>query len=309
MDRLDSLRVFVAVAEEAGFAAAARRLGLSPPAVTRAVAALEERIGARLLQRTTRVVRLTDAGTRFLGDCKRILAELAEAEASAAGAHAEPRGRFSVTAPVLFGRLHVAPLLLDFLARYPRVTAQLLLFDRIVDLVEEGLDVAVRIAQLPDSSLTAIRVGQVRRVVCAAPAYLDRQGRPRSPADLADFQAIGFSSGEAQGDWSFGAGAELRSVRPATQLLVNSNDVTIAAAVAGRGLVRALSYQIAAEVEAGRLEIVLAAFEPPPLPIHLVHAEGRRANARVRGFVDFAVERLRADASLNGRGSIPAGDR
>lgn len=302
MDRLDSLRIFVAVAEESGFAAAARRLGLSPPAVTRAVAALEERIGAHLLQRTTRVVRLTDAGARFLADCKRILAELEEAEAAAAGSHAALSGRLCITAPVMFGRLQVAPLLLDFLAQHPRVTVQLLLFDRIVDLMEEGVDLAVRIAHLPDSSLTAIRVGQVRRVVCAAPDFLAREGRPRRPADLAALPAVAFAGGEAAPDWSFGGageggrgdGGRRESVRPRAQLLVNSNEVAIAAALAGRGVIRALSYQVAAEVAAGRLEILLVEYEPPPLPVHLVHVAGRRASARLRGFLDFAVERLRA---------------
>src|SRR5688572_13475332 len=169
MDRFESMRAFVAVVEAASFAAAARQLGQSPPAVTRAVAALEERIGARLFHRTTRSVRLTEVGARYLGDAKRILAEVDEAEASAAGAHAAPRGQLGVTASVMFGRMYVAPVLLDFLARFPGVTARMLLADRVVDLMEENLEVAVRIAHLEDSSLTAVRVGEVRRVICAAP--------------------------------------------------------------------------------------------------------------------------------------------
>ena len=178
------MRVFVAVAEAQGFAAAARRLALSPPAVTRAVSALEERIGARLLHRTTRLVRLTEAGQRFLADAKRILGEIDEAEASAAGAYAAPRGQIAVTAPVMFGRMHVAPIVLDFLERHPQVSVRLVLLDRIADLMEEGFDVAVRIAHLPDSSLTALKVGAVRRVVCASPEYLERHGTPQTPADL-----------------------------------------------------------------------------------------------------------------------------
>ena len=192
MDRLDSMRVFVAVAEQQGFAAAARRLGLSAPSVTRAVAALEERIGGPLLQRTTRALRLTEAGARYLADCKRILAEIDDAEASAAGSHRDPKGQLGITAPVMFGRMHVAPLLLDFLDRHPLVTARLLLLDRVVDLLEEGLDVALRIAHLPDSALHAVRVGAVRRVVCAAPGYLRRNGVPERPADLASHSAITF---------------------------------------------------------------------------------------------------------------------
>jgi DNA-binding transcriptional LysR family regulator len=289
------MRVFVAVAEAQGFAPAARRVGMSPPAVTRAIAALEERIGTRLLHRTTRIVRLTEAGSRFLADCKRILGELEEAEASAAGSHAEPRGLLAVTAPVMFGRMFVAPLVLDFLARHPRVTARTLFLDRVADLIDEGLDVAVRIAHLPDSSLRAVRVGSVRRVVCASPGYLAARGAPRTPADLSQLDAIAFSLGASPEEWSFASG---ETVSPPARLTVNSNDVAIAAAVAGRGVTRVLSYQIAPELRAGKLEVVLADFEPPPIPISVVHAEARRAAAKVRAFVDFAVERLRADSSL-----------
>lgn len=295
MDRLDTMRVFVAVAEEQGFASAARRLAMSPPAVTRAVSALEERIGTRLFHRTTRIVRLTEAGTRFLSDCKRILGEIEEAEASAAGSHAEPAGELALTASVMFGRMFVAPLLLDFLAQHPRVTMRTLFVDRIVDLLEEGLDVAVRIAHLPDSSLTARQVGSVRRVVCASPAYLEAHGKPRTPADIARFDTIAFSTVAMRDEWTFAAAA---TIRPPARLIVNTNEVAIAAAVAGYGLARVLSYQIAPELRAGRLKIVLAEFEPPPLPIHIVHLEGRRAAAKVRAFVDFAVDRLRADPSL-----------
>ncbi|MCK6454407.1 MAG: LysR family transcriptional regulator, partial [Alphaproteobacteria bacterium] len=293
------MRVFVAVAEAGGFAAAARRLGLSPPAATRAVAALEARVGARLLHRTTRIVRLTEAGSRFMADAKRILAELDEAEASAAGAHAEPRGLLTVTAPVMFGARHVAPVLLEFLARHPRVTARTLLADRVVDLLEEGIDVAVRIAHLPDSSLSALRVGSVRRVVCATPAYLARRGVPRRPADLARHEAIAFAAASGAPNWSFHAAGKTETVTPPAQLVVNTAEVAIAAALAGRGVTRVLSYQAAPDVAAGRLKIVLAAYEPPPIPIHVVHAEGRHANARVRAFVDFAAARLRADKTLN----------
>src|SRR5262245_51390129 len=202
MDRLATMRVFIAVAEGAGFAAAARRLGMSPPAVTRAVSALEDRIGTRLLHRTTRSVRLSEAGIRYLADCKRILGEIEEAEASAAGAHAEPGGQIAVTAPIMFGRIHVAPILLDFLARYPQVTARTILVDRVVDLMDEGLDVAVRIADLPDSSLSAVRVGRVRRVVCASPKYLAARGTPQTPADLAQHNAIIFAQATSA-EWSF----------------------------------------------------------------------------------------------------------
>ena len=298
MDRLDALHAFVAVAEEEGFAAAARRLRLSPPAITRAVAALEERLGGRLLHRTTRIVRLTEMGTRFLADARRILADLEEAEASAAGEHAEPEGPLSITASVMFGRIYVAPIVFGFLARYPRVTVRLLLVDRIVHLIEEGIDIGVRIAHLGDSELSAVRVGSVRRMVCGSPAYFKAHGTPKTPADLARFPVVTFASGETPDPWRFGAAAGGRAVRPPASLIVNSAQVAIAAAVAGQGLTRALSYQVAQELRSGKLRIVLEAHEPPPLPIHVVHVEGRKASARVRAFVDFAVQRLRRNEAL-----------
>ena len=298
MDRFESMRAFVAVAEAASFSAAARQLGQSPPAVTRAVAALEERIGARLFHRTTRSVRLTDAGARYLVDAKRILAEVGEAEASAAGAHAAPQGQLGLTAPVMFGRMYVAPVVLDFLARNPAVTARMLLADRLVDLMEEGLEVAVRIAHLEDSSLTAVRVGEVRRVVCAAPTFLARQGRPRTPADIARASLITFATGPVPDPWVFAKDGRVERMAPAARFSANSNDVTIAAAEAGAGFVRALSYQVAPQLRAGTLEIVLPDHEEPPLPVHVVHIAGRRASARLRAFVDFAVERLRRDLAM-----------
>jgi len=296
MDRLDAMRVFVAVAEAGGFAAAARALRLSPPAVTRAVAGLEERIGARLLHRTTRTVRLTEAGVRFLADARRILIELEEAEAAAAGAHGEPRGRIDVTAPLLFGTMHVAPMVLGFLERFPAVSVRSLFVDRVVDLMDEGIDVAVRIADLPDSTFSAVRVGQVRRVVCASPQYLARRGTPVMPRDLEDFDCIGFQSGPAPAAWVFpeSAAGKAETVRPSMRLLVNNADVAVAAALAGHGIARVLSYQVAEEIRRGRLCVVLAGYEPSPVPVHLVHIEGRRAAARVRAFLDFAAPRLRS---------------
>jgi DNA-binding transcriptional LysR family regulator len=298
MDRFDTMRVFAAVADQSGFAPAARRLGLTPASVTRAVAALEERIGTRLFTRTTRVVRLTESGTRFLADCKRILGEVEEAEAAAAGSHSEPRGQLVVTAPIMFGRLHVAPIVLDFLARHPGVSVRCLFLDRVADLVDEGIDVAIRIGILPDSSLTAVRVGAVRRVVCASPAYLKAHGTPRTPADLARHDAIAFVGSTPLREWSFGAGGNEHVVAPPTRLAVNNADVAIAAAIAGHGLTRVLSYQAADALRTKRLRRVLAAFEPPALPIHIVHAEGRRAPAKLRAFVDFAAARLRANRAL-----------
>ncbi len=296
MDRLVAMQVFVAVAQEHGFAAAARRLGLSAPAVTRAVAALEAHLGARLLNRTTRIVRLTDAGARFFADCQRILAEVDEAEASAAGAHAQPQGELVITSPVMFGRLHVAPVVFDFLAAYPRIDVRVLFLDRVVDVMEEGVDVAIRIAHLPDSSLIARRCGAVRRVVCAAPAYLDGHGCPQTPADLERAAVIATASAAPYPDWSFRGTV----VKPTPRLTVNSNDVAIAAAVAGHGVVRVLSYQVVDLLRTGALRRVLVDWEPDPVPVHIVHAAGLRAGAKIRAFVDFAAERLRANPVLCG---------
>jgi DNA-binding transcriptional LysR family regulator len=299
MDRLEHLRVLVAVADSGGLAAAARRLGHSPPAVTRAVAQLEQRIGAQLLVRTTRHVRLTDAGERFVADARRILAELDEAEALAGGAFREPQGLLSITASSMFGRLHVAPLVLDYLARHPRVQVRTLFVDRIVHLVDEGYDVAVRIAHLPDSGLTAVRVGAVRRVIVASPAYLAARGEPHSAQDLATHVGIGFTqSGGSAAPWALYPGGRREAVELPTPLLANTGEMAIAAAVAGRGLTRALSYQVADEVAAGRLRIVLADQEPPPIPVHVVYPAGRKAAAKVRAFIDLAVEHLRGQPAL-----------
>jgi DNA-binding transcriptional LysR family regulator len=300
------MQTFVAVAEEEGFAPAARRLAVSPPVVTRHVAALEERLGVLLLERTTRKVRVTEAGARYLADCKRVLAEVEDIEGAVTGAHRTPQGALGVTASVMFGRLFVAPILVDFLSKHPLVTARALLHDRVVDLMDEGLDVAVRIAHLVDSSLTSVKVGAVRRVTCAAPTYLAKHGVPSRPKDLAEHRTFVFSSERSTPAWSFEQRGKALSFRPRATLLANASEVGIDAAVAGAGVTRVLSYMVAAHVRAGRLRLVLEDYEPPPLPIHVVYREGRRAPARVRAFVDFAVPRLRHNADL---GLDPGGRR
>jgi DNA-binding transcriptional LysR family regulator len=298
VDRFFTLKVFVAVGEEQSFSAAARRLALSPPVVTRAVGALEQALGVQLLQRTTRIVRLTEAGARYLLDCKRILSELEDADQAASGAQAEVRGMLAITASVLFGRAFVAPLVHSFLRRHSKVNIRALFVDRVVDLIEEGLDIAVRLAHLSDASFTAIRVGAVRNVVCASPAYLKRHGVPRSPADLKELSAFCFSADRSAPAWSFQVGKRTLSVRPNTRLLVNSPEVAMQGAIDGEGLTRVLSYQAAAAVKAGRLQVILPEFEPEPIPIHVIHREGKRAAARVRAFVDFAVAELRENPLL-----------
>ena len=293
------MALFVAVAEESGFAAAARRLSLSPPKVTRAVASLEQHVSTPLLLRTTRSVRLTESGQRYLADCRRILAELAEAEEAADGAHATPRGLLSITAPALFGQMFVTPLATRYLDRYPEVRLRALFVDRVVGMADEGIDVAIRIGELPDSALIALSAGHVRRVVCAAPALLAREGIPQHPAELERFRIVQAANVTQTNEWRFAAGGDTLAVRIAPTLSVNSNRAAIVAAERGFGLTRVLSYQIAPQLAAGTLQIVLPAFEPPPLPIHVLYQQGRKASAKVRSFVDFCIAQLRADPAIN----------
>ena len=298
MDRYHAMRVFVRIAETGGFAEAARQLHMSPPAVTRAVAALEDTIGARLLTRTTRAVKLTEAGARYLEDCRSILAAIEEAEAAAAGSYATPTGMLTVTSSVLFGQLYVMPILIEFLDAHPQVTGRMLFLDRVVSLVDEGVDVAIRIGHLPDSSYSAVRVGAVRRVICGSPEYLETRGVPRQPCELAQHRIIAATSAWTSLEWRFGENSEVAvNVKPA--LFSNSNEAAIGAARSGWGLTRALSYQVGPDLLAGRLQIVLEDYEQPPLPVHIVHPEGRNASAKVRAFIDFARERLRANRVIN----------
>ena len=296
MDLLKVMRSFVAVADARGFAAAARSLRLSPPVVTRDVAALEGRLGCQLLQRTTRQVRLTEAGHRYLSDARRILTEVAEAEASVIGLVGDLRGPIAVTAPAMFGRLHVGPAIAGFARRHPGIVFTTLFLDRLVDMIEEGIDVAVRIAHLPDSSAVVIRVGAVRHVLCAAPGYLEEHGEPRTPRDLRSLDAIDFLGSRLP--WSFPHGDRAVSVQPPTRLVANSVEMAIEAASAGCGIVRLLSYQSAEAVAAGRLKLILQSFEPEPVPVHVVHLEGRASPRRTRMFIADLVEELRSQRTL-----------
>lgn len=298
MDRLQAMSAFVTVVDCGGFASAARKLELSPPVVTRAVAELEERLGLRLLTRTTRVVRVTEAGARFADDCRRILAEIDEAEVAASGTHAAARGTLVLTAPVLFGHLYVMPVLVDYLRQCPEVDAQCLFLDRIVNLDEEGVDVAIRIGELPDSSMQAIRVGRVRRVLVASPGYLQAHGLPARPEDLAQHTLISRGGVALEVDWQFVEAGRTSTQHLHARLRTSSNDSAIAAAVAGFGITRLLSYQVAEPLRLGQLQVVLEAFETAALPIHVVHREGRRATQKVRGFIDLAVDTLRAHPAL-----------
>ena len=290
MDRIDAMQAFVAVADLRGFAPAARKLGLSASGVTRLIAALEDRLGARLLQRTTRSVALTDAGARYLERARQILADVEEAEGAAEGEHSLPRGRLVVSAPVGFGRLHVAPVMSEYLKRHPEVSADLRLSDLMINLVEEGVDVAVRIGHLADSSLVARHVGEMRRLVVASPGYLKAHGEPRSPEAIASHQTIQFSAMSPQADWRFGRDGEEVRVAPTARLTTNSSDAAIQHAAEDGGLTRVLAYQAAEAIKAGALKIVLAKFEQPPLPIHIVYPTSRLLSAKVRTFIDLVIE-------------------
>jgi len=289
MDRLEAMGVFVAVADLRGFAPAARRLGLSPSAVTRLVAALEERLGARLLQRTTRSVTLTDAGARYLERARRILADVTEAEE---GAHAErttPTGRFAVAAPQVFGRLHVAPLMSAYLGLYPAILGELTLADRLANLVEDGIDAAVRIGHLDDSTLVALRVGATRRIVVASPGYLGNRRKPRSPEELAGHPIIQCTALHPTPEWRFMHDGDERRAAFAPRYITSSADAAIDHAERGGGLTMVLAYQVVEAVRAGRLRILLADFELPPLPIHVVYPTNRLLSAKVRAFLDLVT--------------------
>ncbi|WP_054905985.1 LysR family transcriptional regulator [Pseudomonas sp. NBRC 111144] len=293
MDQIHLMKVFVAVGELESFAAAARRLAISPTAVTRAVSALEEQLGVKLLLRTTRSVRLTEAGGRYLEDTRHILASIHEANEAAAGINAIPKGDLAVTAPILFGRKFVMPSIVRYLQQYPQVDVAAYFLDRVVNLVEEGMDVAVRIGPLPDSGLKALRVGQVRRMLCAAPGYLARHGVPRHPSDLAGHAVIGTTNLSPRAGWRFGVTDEPTLVRMKPRLTVTSNDGAIAAACGGLGIARLLSYQVADELASGQLQVILAEYEEAPWPIHILHRESKYGSAKVRTFIDMLAQALR----------------
>jgi DNA-binding transcriptional LysR family regulator len=290
VDRIDAMQAFVAVADLQGFAAAARKLGLSPSAVTRLIAALEDRLGARLLQRTTRSVTLTDVGGRYLERVRRILADVEEAETSAEGERSRPSGRLVVSAPIGFGRLHVSPVMSAYLTRYPEVSGELRLSDHMINLVEDGVDLAVRIGHLADSTLVARHIGEMRRVVVASHGYLKARGEPKTPEAIASHDTIQFGAMAAPPDWRFVEdGREVR-LTCAPRFTTNSADAAIQYAEQGGGLTRVLAYQAADAIKAGRVRVVLAKFEQPPLPIHLVYPTSRLLSAKVRAFIHLVTE-------------------
>jgi DNA-binding transcriptional LysR family regulator len=307
MDRIDAMKIFVAALNEGSLAGAGRKLGKSPAAVSRAIAFLEAHVGTNLLHRTTRSIRLSESGERFAIACRRILVDLEEAEMLAAGERSAPRGTLTVTAPVAAGEALLRPLLDAFMDEYPAVSVRLHLLDRPANLIDEGIDVALRIAHLADSTLVAIRVGEVRRVVAASPLYLARRPKIVEPADLSLHQIIAMTHFGLD-SWTFPPveGSTVpRSVELSPRLVVNSIRAAVSSAVEGRGVTRMFSYHIAPEVGRGELEILLPDDEYPALPVHLVSPHGRLSVPKVRAFVDFAVPRLRPAFAALARKATP----
>lgn len=306
MDRIESIATFAEVAERGSFSAAAAHLDRSPAAVTRAVAELEARLGVRLLNRTTRAVSLTEAGQGFLAGARRVLADLQEIEQAAAGQGAAPRGELRVTAPIVFGRRHVLPVVMAFLGQFPQVNVRLTLVDRPIDLVDEALDAAVRIGELASSSAIATRVGVLRRIIVASPSYIARRGEPRMPGDLVDHDTIAFVSLDAPDRWQFRAHGIDAAIRP--RLTVNTAEAAIDAALAGHGLTRVLSYQAADALKDGSLVRVLADHEDRNIPVHVLYPHGKHPARKLRAFVDVVVPRLRQTCEAIER-SLEAGVR
>jgi DNA-binding transcriptional LysR family regulator len=306
MDQIHLMQVFVAVGEQESFVNAARRLDLSPAAVTRAISGLEAQLGVSLLSRTTRNVRLSEAGRRYLDDCRAILASITQANEVAAGVNAAPKGRLSVTASALYGKSFIVPCLVEFLRQYPEVEVSAHFLDRSVNLVDESIDVAVQIGHLPDSGLKALRVGQVRRVLCASPEYLARNGVPQHPADLLRHTIVAAAGISPSVDWKFG-GDKPSTVRVSPRLTVSSNDAAIDAVLAGLGICRLLCCQIAAELADGRLRIILAEYEEAPSPVHIVHRENKFGPSKVRNFIDLLAASLRAHPYMNHHAELRSG--
>lgn len=295
MNHLETLRTFIAVADSMSFAEAARKLRISPTAASRAVAALEQFLGAALLRRTTRMVRLTDEGARYLELCRAALADLDDAARALRGDGATPGGRLVITAPVTFGRLHILSIATGLLRAHPALQIELTLIDRVVRLVDEGIDVAVRIGDLSDSSLLALKIAEVRRVLVASPGYLAAHGMPENVPALHGHALISFAELDRAREWRFGPAGKL-AIRIDPRLTLNTADAAIAAATDGVGIARVLSYQALDALVAGQLVTLLDEFAPPPIPVHLVYQANRRASVNVRTFIDSARERF---AGLN----------
>jgi DNA-binding transcriptional LysR family regulator len=292
MDRLEAMSILIACVDEGSLSAAGRKLGVPLPTVSRKIADLEAHLKTRLLVRSTRKLALSEAGIAYVAACRRILEDIDAAETQAAGEYSEPRGELTITAPIVFGRLHILPVVTAFLQHFSEINVRMTLADHNVNLVDDHIDMAVRIGDLPDSSLLATSVGAVRKVVCGSPAYFDAHGAPKTPQDLAGHTCVMFAAIGA-GTWTFGHGKQARIIRPQCRLHINTAEAAIDAAISGLGVTNVLSYQVARAVEEGKLKIVLQDFEPPAIPIHLIHAHQGLLPLKMRRFLDFAAPRIR----------------
>lgn len=293
MDKLNAMRVFAEVADSKSFVTTSQKLGLTAPTVTRAIASLEEQLGVKLFTRTTRQVRLTDEGKLYLGDVLRILEDVEQTEASVMGGNIEPKGLLTVTAPVLFGQKYVTPVIADYLKTHSAVSVRAAYYDHIVNILEEGIDVAVRIGHLQDSSLYAVQVGTVRRIVCGSPAYFKQHGIPKHPRDLKNHHIIHSAPVDSSISWRFNGDNGKQNVKLTPRLTCNQNGSSLQAALSGLGITRLMSYQAAQEIKDKRLQTVLDKFETDSLPINIVYPDGPRVSAKVRSFVEFAAEQLK----------------
>jgi DNA-binding transcriptional LysR family regulator len=294
LDRFEAIATFAAVADEGGFSAASRTLSVPLATVSRRVSDLEQHLGAQLFVRTTRRVTLTEIGEQFLLTCRRVLDELHEGERLASGEYRAPRGGIVMSAPVGLGSAYLTPIIVDFLAAYPDIDVDLRLSDGVVNLGEAGVDIALRAAHLPDSSLMAIRLGSIRHVVCAAPAYLAQKGVPQSPSDLQSHSCVTFSPLGTSREWLFKTGAKTVRVPVHTRLTVSAAEAAVRAAISGVGVTRLLCYQAAVPIAEKRLAILLRDHEPDPIPISLVYPSGRLVPQKLRALIDFVTPRMKA---------------
>jgi DNA-binding transcriptional LysR family regulator len=294
MDRLEAMSILLASVEEGSFSAASRKLNVPLATISRKVADLEAHLKTRLLARSTRKLTLTEPGVAYIAAAKRILEQVEEAEAQASGEYNVPKGELTITAPIVFGRLHILPIVTEFLARFAEINVQLILVDRVVNLIDDHIDMAVRIGELPDSNMVATRVGTVRRVICGSPSYLAAHGVPRTPESLRDHMCVTFSDLMSGASWALkNKAGKAETIRLFCRLKTNTAESAIDAAVQGVGLTNVLSYQVARAVQEGTLEIVLQDSEPAPIPVHLIHAHQRLLPLKMRRFLEFAAPRIR----------------
>lgn len=293
MDRLEAMSILLAAVEAGSLSAASRRLGTPLATVSRKVSDLEAHLKVRLLIRSSRQLTLTDAGRSYVAACRRILNDVVEAERAASGEYSAPRGELVITAPIVFGRLHVLPVICEFLNTYPEISVRMVLSDRVVHLLDDHVDGAIRIGELPDSSLVALRLGTIRRIVCASPNYLKSHAPINQPSDLSALDCITFNTLGAADEWKFQTGKSDEFISVRSRLVVNTAEAAIDAAIAGLGVTRVLSYQVAAARKAGLLDVLLEEYEDPPAPVSLVYASQGQLPIKLRAFLDFAAPRLK----------------